>query len=687
NRRHDIIRLIQDIEKVDTLEMAQKAKINWAIEESPISVEKEFYDHFKNRFGNPSSSRIQLVKEFSNHLSVEQNANLEDGYTFGIYRRYWRFIENDIIEAIKWFFTNGTIPKGGNSCFITLIPKIPNANMFKDFRPISLIGSVYKIISKILANRLVLVLGDLVNEVQSAFVADRQILDGPFILNELAQWSKLKKKQTMVFKVDFEKAYDSVKWDFLDIVMKKFGFGERWCKWIQSCLQSSRGSVLVNGSPTQEFQFYKGLKQGGRLTLLKSVLGAFPIYHMSIFKVPMKVLKNMEAIRARFFNGTDINTKKPCWVSWKKVMALKDNGGLKVSSLYALNRALLFKWIRRFISKKKSIWASVIKALHGEDGKIGKHINHSYPSIWISIIKEVESLKDKGMDLLQFISPVMGNGISTSFWEVPWRGDMAFKVLAPRIYALKTTKNIVVASKLSHNDLVWLLRRRPRNGIEQAQRILVASVRKYIDDHYLPSESKKTRWIKEVPIKINILAWKVKNDGLPTRFNISRRGMEIDTITCPLCDVYAESTRHVFFSCKILCEVMRKIARWWELEYNDTNSYEEWLDTEVVADDDASSKEKEIDKLIALLSMSYKDDIDDELEDQELEAHYIYMEKIKEVTPDAAANSRPIFNVEPLQKNNGDTNITSDSSDMSINSEEVDQNDQMLSKNMIYSLL
>nr|GEY51908.1 RNA-directed DNA polymerase, eukaryota, reverse transcriptase zinc-binding domain protein [Tanacetum cinerariifolium] len=326
----------------------------------------------------------------------------------------------------------------------------------------------------------------------------------------------------------------------------------------------------------------KTLSICGRLTLLKSVLGALPIYHMSIFKVPMKVLKNMEAIRARFFN---------------------DNGGLGVSSLYALNRALLFKWVWRFISQKKSIWVRVIEALHGEDGKIGKHINHSYPSIWISIIKEVESLKDKGMDLLQFISPVLGNGISTSFWEVPWRGDVAFKVLAPRIYALETMKNIVVASKLSHNDMVWSLRRRPRDGIEQAQLTLikncmegvilsnskdrwvwnlvgsgefsVASVIKYIDDHSLPSESKKT---KEVPIKINILAWKVKNDGLPTRFTISRRGMEIDTITCPLCDVYAESTRHIFFSCKVFCEVMRKIARWWELEYNDTNSYEEWLD-------------------------------------------------------------------------------------------------------------
>nr|GEW30765.1 RNA-directed DNA polymerase, eukaryota [Tanacetum cinerariifolium] len=75
------------------------------------------------------------------------------------------------------------------------------------------------------------------------------------------------KEETIVnFKVDFEKAYDSVRWDFLDDVLKKFGFGNKWCAWIQSCLRSSRGSVIINGSPTEEFQFFKGLKQGDPLS-------------------------------------------------------------------------------------------------------------------------------------------------------------------------------------------------------------------------------------------------------------------------------------------------------------------------------------------------------------------------------------------------------------------------------------
>ena len=117
---------------------------------------------------------------FLNRISVVQNEFLEgevsneevknavwdcgvdkapgpDGFTFGFYRRYWNLIESDVVKAVQWFFAHGSIPKGGNSSFITLIPKIPNANMVKDFWPISLIGSMYKIVAKILANRLVTV--------------------------------------------------------------------------------------------------------------------------------------------------------------------------------------------------------------------------------------------------------------------------------------------------------------------------------------------------------------------------------------------------------------------------------------------------------------------------------------------------------------------------------------------------
>nr|GEY20974.1 RNA-directed DNA polymerase, eukaryota, reverse transcriptase zinc-binding domain protein [Tanacetum cinerariifolium] len=270
-------------------------------------------------------------------------------------------------------------------------------------------------------------------------------------------------------------------------------------------------------------------------------------------KVHMKVLQNMESIHV---------------------------GGLGVSSLFALNRALMFKWVWRFFSQKNSLWVRVVKALHGEDGKIGKRVQPS------------------------FINPKLGNGVNTSFWDVAWCGDIAFKNLVPRLYALKSMKNIEVASKLSHRGLEFSFRRNMRGGVEYAQFEMlkemvegvtlsnsndtcswslvgsgdfsVSSVRKLIDNAILPKGISKTRWIKDVPIKINVHAWKVIHDYLPTRFNIYRRGIEIESILCPMCECSVESSRHLFFSSKMISDVMRKITRWWDLKYREINSFEDW---------------------------------------------------------------------------------------------------------------
>nr|GEZ26745.1 RNA-directed DNA polymerase, eukaryota [Tanacetum cinerariifolium] len=149
--------------------------------------------------------------------------------------------------------------------------------------------------------------------------------------------------------------------------------------------------------------------------------------------------------------------------------------------------------------------------------------------------------------------------------------------LFPRMYALESLKSINVAPKLSHCGLAVSFRRNPRGRAEQAQFDLlkekvegcvlvdmfdrwvwslegsgdftVSSVRKLIDDVLLPEVSTKTRWIKAVPIKVNVHAWKVKIDCLPTRLNISRRGMDIESILCPICGNVVESFRHLLFTC------------------------------------------------------------------------------------------------------------------------------------------
>ncbi|GJY23186.1 RNA-directed DNA polymerase, eukaryota [Tanacetum coccineum] len=95
-------------------------------------------------------------------------------------------------------------------------------------------------------------------------------------------------------------------------------------------------------------------------------------------------------------------------------------------------------------------------------------------------------------------------------------------------------------------------------------------------NHSVKFDVKAARWIKAVPIKVNVLAWKIKLDNLPTRLNISRRGMDIDSILCPTCGKAVESTRHIFFTCQIARDILHLITNWWNIPYMEVSSYEEW---------------------------------------------------------------------------------------------------------------
>ncbi|GJZ47731.1 RNA-directed DNA polymerase, eukaryota, reverse transcriptase zinc-binding domain protein [Tanacetum coccineum] len=398
--------------------------------------------------------------------------------------------------------------------------------------PISIIGSIYKLIAKILANRLVVVLGNLVNEVQLAFVADRQILDGLFILNGLFQWCKSKKKQSLVFKsaclvpksggcigitlgssLLFSHMFyadDAIfvgQWNesninpivhVLDCFHRASGLRINMSKSkLMGISVDADKNETVEGVVARLSKWkMKTLSIGGRLTLIKSILGSMPIYHMSIFKVPMKVLQRMKSIRSHFFNGVEFVGKKPIWVKWKNVLALKDKGDLGVSSLYALNKALMFKWVWRFFTQSSSLWARVIKAIHEEDVKIGKKAKSSSPSIWLDIVHEVELFKDWGTDLILGFDLMLAKVEGTSLVDM-------------------------------RDRWVW--------SLEGSGEFSVASVRKLIDDNMLSEVASKTRWIKTVPIKVNVHAWKVKLDCLPTRLNIFCRGMDIESILCPMC--------------------------------------------------------------------------------------------------------------------------------------------------------
>ncbi|GKA08177.1 RNA-directed DNA polymerase, eukaryota [Tanacetum coccineum] len=505
-------------------------KGDWYVK--PSIMKKGFLNHFSNRFSASVSPKITLQAQFPKYCGTNKSPG-PDGFSYEFFRRYWDIIDQDVVVVGLIFFSTGCFPPGCNSSFIALIPEMKDVKMVKDFGPIGLIGSMYKIIAKILANRLSLVILDLVSDVQSSFASNRQILDGPFILNELFSWYKRKNSKAMIFKVDFEKAFDSVIWDFLDEVLHKFRFGDKWRGWIQGCLSSVMGSILVNGSPTSEFKFYKGLKQGDPLSpflfilIMKSLYFSFEnILNAGLYKgihiddslslshllyvdnVVFVVATTASSIRCATLTSpfnylvVKVGGKMSRLSSWDEVI-VKISSRLSKWKLKTLSVGGRYTLIKSVLSSFPLHYFSIFKVPKGILNKMEAFRRNFFNGADIAD-RKMSLIGWKKILALKKNEGLVGNGDETFFWNDVWIADFSLKHLFLRLYSLEL-------------------------------------------------------------------------DKLPTRLNLSIRGLDIPSILCPICYVAMESTTHILFSCDMARQLMCKVARWWEVEIHDINSYGDWL--------------------------------------------------------------------------------------------------------------
>lgn len=165
-------------------------------------------------------------------------------------------------------------------------------------------GCIYKVMSKLLATRLKSVIGKLIDQRQFAFIGGRYMLDSVVVVKEIVHEAKIRKRPTIIFKVDYEKAYDSVDWGFLLYMMHRMNFHPRWVLWIKSCLESATLSVLVNGSPTSEFKMEKGLRQGDPIA---------PFLFLIVVEGLNRLFMN--SIHLGLFNGYKVGDGNTCEIS------------------------------------------------------------------------------------------------------------------------------------------------------------------------------------------------------------------------------------------------------------------------------------------------------------------------------------------------------------------------------------
>ncbi|KAG7593824.1 Zinc finger CCHC-type [Arabidopsis thaliana x Arabidopsis arenosa] len=190
-----------------------------------------------------------------------------DGFTCEFFKDSWSIIGHDFVVAIQSFFKTGFLPKGVNSTILALIPKKTEAIIMKDYRPISCCNVLYKVISKILANRLKTLLPKFIAPNQSAFVKDRLLMENLLLATEIIKdYHKESVSPRCAMKIDISKAFDSVQWSFLLNTLRALDFPEQYVKWIKTCISTASFSVQVNGELAGYFGSERGLRQGCSLS-------------------------------------------------------------------------------------------------------------------------------------------------------------------------------------------------------------------------------------------------------------------------------------------------------------------------------------------------------------------------------------------------------------------------------------
>lgn len=366
----------------------------------------------------------------------------------------------------------------------------------------------------------------MISHSQTAFISERQILDGVLILNEVIHELKSKKKSGFILKADFSKAFDCVSWKYLDNTLSAMGFGSIWHNWISSCLSSSSISVLVNGSPKATFNISKGLQQGDPLSPFLFIIAA------EGFNTMME-----SASSAGLFKGLQIGS-----------------GNLILTHLqYADDTVIVGVNSKENIKAAKFIlkWYELVSGLR-INFKKSKLITINCSTFW----------SESAAAILNCCT----GKLPSSYLGLPI-GDSPSKITAPRgrslseFQALLNMLSDIMLTPFSKDAIKWSL----------SSTFSVASVYSQLGQHsrILPKAIVDAIWIKWSPPRTRVFSWKLAHVALPTKWNLLCRGIiatDFDPI-CLLCGSELEDHNHLFIHCSVTQRLWYSLLKWWNLPF------------------------------------------------------------------------------------------------------------------------
>ncbi|GAU30313.1 hypothetical protein TSUD_211700 [Trifolium subterraneum] len=537
-----------------------------------------------------------------------------DGFNFSFFKRFWDLLKDEIRIMFDQFFVSADLPRNFSSYFITLIPKVDVPHKIGDFRPISLIGSLYKLVYKVLARILALVMPSLISPNQSPFINGRQLVDGVVAINE-------------------------------------------WRSWIRACVFTGNLAVLVNGCPTEEINIQRGLKQGDPLApflfllvveglsatirraeeigmfkgfkvgnsglsvshlqyaydtiflgeasvenlwTFKTVLRCFEMasglkvnfskssvmgvnvssdflylaerfLHCSVGSIPFAYLEPpvganhrkestwkpllmalSNACKSLETNCSASKERKIAWVSWDKICRPKNRGGLGIQDFRVVNLVLLGKWRWRVIAGGVSSWWKDVSLLGG---------TIVASSDWFSegVVRKVS------------------NGSSTAFWFDPWVGGLPLKDRYHRLF--QELLHVVTQSPSLGMEDSWVLTLDPTGSYSVKSAYLAITSVEVAPE---PNSLLTRVWKSWAPSKVIVFSWQLLQDRVPTRQNLLRHHVlrEASLSLCALCGDFVESINHLFITCDCISIFWYNLARWLGFELVSPNriaSLFEWF--------------------------------------------------------------------------------------------------------------
>ncbi|XP_048623890.1 uncharacterized protein LOC125592615 [Brassica napus] len=500
-----------------------------------------------------------------------------DGMTSLFYQQFWDIVKQDLTLMVNKFLFEGHVANSLNDTNICLIPKTTKPNDMAQFRPISLCNVSYKIVSKVLCQRLKKVLPGLISETQSAFVAGRQISDNIMIAQEMFHALRRKpsgRNKRMAIKTDMSKAYDRMEWSFIEAVMRKMGFSETWITWIMRCITS----VKYKDNQMHRVNGWTGrwLSKGGKEVMIKSILLALPTYVMSTFLLPLENCENLASAIAQFWRSSNPPKRGIHWAKWDKVCLPKEEGGIGFRLIHEFNLALLAKQLSRLVQYPDSLVARVLRGRYYRMTSPLRATSTSSPSyVWTSISAARKLL-------LLGIRQKIHSGYDVRVWEDPWIPTTPARPARPIAPVMNLNmrvsdiinqeskewdvgllddyvhpddipliRSMAISSTHRRDTFCWNYTRNGqytvKSGYWVAQNLLKQEEEKEILE---PSITKLQAfaWKLKAPRKMCHPIWQLITGQVAVTRNLVRRNMRCDNY-CPRCGEIEESVTHAIFEC------------------------------------------------------------------------------------------------------------------------------------------